>query len=157
METTVIAQQARMLLIALWARLNWKTTLLGVLSATAVVLQRIPDASPHWQDVVAAVALTVLGALGVDPNRLPAGETTASALLSWAQINWQTTLAGVVTAGVVVLQRDGMLHWQDGVAALLLTALGALAVDPHRVPVPSVAPRPATPADPPAPSPSTPQ
>ena len=53
-----------------WARTHWKTTVAGVLAATAVVLQRIPESRPHWQDVAAALLLILLGMLAKDPDKL---------------------------------------------------------------------------------------
>jgi hypothetical protein len=56
---------------ATWARIHWRTTALGLVSAVAIVLQRLPD-RPRWQDVAAALLVAVLGSLATDNPGKPA-------------------------------------------------------------------------------------
>ena len=141
---------AKLALALAWAKMNWITTLVGFCTAGVVVLQRIPDNAIHPQDVIAGVVMAFLGALAVDPARMPAaavrsGEPStqvgpAARLAAWARANWRTTLAGLLSAAAVVLQRipDNDIHPQDVAAALVLIVMGSLAVDPNRLPLRSV-------------------
>lgn len=56
---------------ATWARTHCRTTALGLVSALAIVLQRLPD-RPRWQDVAAALLVAVLGTLANDNPGKPA-------------------------------------------------------------------------------------
>jgi len=59
-----------------WARANWRTTVIGLLTALAVILERLPS-SPRWQDIATALVLALLGVLAVDPHKVPdAGSRT---------------------------------------------------------------------------------
>jgi hypothetical protein len=59
--------------IIAWARKNWRTTAVGLLSGMAIVLQRLPD-HPRPQDVIAALLMAALGVLATDrvPQVTPA-------------------------------------------------------------------------------------